>query len=83
MYTSNKALRRSSPIILRKSVFICRKAEFALSTLALVAVVVRRMPKTRVTLGKISFVFFVIKYLRVSEVVVRMFFSLGQFCFRK
>ena len=83
MYTSNKAFRRSSPIILQKSVFICRKAEFALSTFALVAVVVRRMLKTRITLGKIYFVFFVIKYLRVSEIVVGMFLLLGQFCFRK
>ena len=61
--------------------FYMRKAEFALSTYALVASVVWRILKTRVTLGNTSFVFFVTMYLRVSESVVGMLFSLAQFCF--
>ena len=44
----NKVLTRSSPIILQKSVFTCRKAEFALSTLALVATFVGRVLKDTV-----------------------------------
>ena len=45
IYLSNKVLRCSSSIILGKTVFTCCKAKFALSTLALVAAVVRRIFK--------------------------------------